>query len=69
MSAVGGETHNLLINLSEMAITYFVPAVVWVVLMAGIGQLIREKIRQTRLVRRRFRRLVREGVAGRFVEA
>ena len=69
MSAVGGETQNLLIYISELAVTYFVPAVVWFVLMAGIGQLVRKKIRQARLVPRRFRRLVRKGAVSRLVEA
>lgn len=56
-----GEMPSLLINLSGLAVTYFVPAVVWIVLMAGIGQLVREKIRHVRLMPRGLRRLVREG--------
>jgi hypothetical protein len=56
-----GEMQYLLINISGLAVTYFVPAVVWVVLMAGIFQLVREKTRHVRLMPHRFRRLGREG--------
>ena len=42
----------------QMSLTYLVCAVVWFTLMAGLYQLVRDKLRRTRLVQRRSRRLV-----------
>ena len=56
-----GNLQNILSTVFGLAITYLVPAVVWVTLIAGLYQLVRDEIRQIHVVPRRLRRLVQEG--------
>jgi hypothetical protein len=42
----------------QAGLTYAVCAVVWITLMAGLYQLVRDKLRHTHLVQRRPRRLL-----------
>jgi hypothetical protein len=50
-----------LVEVSGLAVAYLVTAAVWVLVTAGIYQLVRDKTRHVRVMPRRFRRLVREG--------
>ena len=55
--------HNVqtvLSNVFGLAITVFVPAVVWTTLIAGLYQFVRDGIRRVRVVPQRSQRLARE---------
>ena len=56
-----GELQYLLINISGLAVTYFVPAIVWGVLIVGVYQLVRQKIRHVCLVPRGPQQLAQAG--------
>ena len=45
---------NALVALSEVILTFFVPAVVWAVLVIGLAQLVAGGIRRVRVAPRRF---------------
>ncbi len=50
---------NLLLDVFTLVMTFFVPGVVWTVLIAGLYQLIREKVRQVHVTPQRPQRLER----------
>ena len=50
----------VLIDVFGLAVTFFVPGFVWVMLTIGFYQLVRDKLGQVRLIPRRSRRMVRE---------
>jgi hypothetical protein len=52
---------SLLSSVSGLVVTFFVPAVVWTTLGAGLFQLVREEIRHFQVAPRRARRLERYG--------
>ena len=48
---------SLLSDVFGLAVTFFVPAVVWTTLVAGLYQLVREEVRRVRVTLRRSQRL------------
>jgi hypothetical protein len=55
-----GNVHNALATAIGMAITFLVSGVVWITLIAGLYQLVRDQIRRIHTVRPRSRALARE---------
>jgi len=47
---------------SWLAVTFFVPAVVWITLSLGLYQLIRDKVRRVRVVSHQSDRFARESL-------
>ena len=56
-----GELQHLLVTIFGLTVTFFVPAVVWVMLAVGLYQLVRSKIRRVRVLLWGPRPLMREG--------
>jgi threonine/homoserine/homoserine lactone efflux protein len=52
------ELHGSLFTILQLGLTFSVCAVVWITLMAGLYQLVRDKLRHTHLIHRRPRRLL-----------
>ena len=50
--------HGSLFTVLQLGLTYSVCTVVWITLMAGLYQLVRDKLRHTHLIQRRPRRLL-----------
>jgi len=53
-----GNLHDSLLTVFQLGLTYVVCAVVWLTLMAGLYQVVRDKLRQVHLARQRSHRLV-----------
>ncbi len=55
-----GNLQDVLSTVFGMAVTFFVPAIVWITLVVGLYDLVRDKIRQIRVAPQRSQRLVQE---------
>ena len=51
---------DILSTISGLAITFFVPAVVWITLSAGVYQLVRDGVRRIRLASQSSQRLAQK---------
>jgi hypothetical protein len=60
---------HIFVDISGLVVTYLVPVVVWVMLAVGLYQLVREKIGQVGVMPRGSRRIMRNGLVSRLVEA
>lgn len=52
------DLHGSLFTILQLGLAYSVCAVVWITLMVGLYQLVRDKLRQAHLVQRRPRHLL-----------
>ena len=57
-----GNWQSVFSTVSWLAVTFFVPAVVWITVSLGLYQLIRDKVRRVRVVSRRSDRFARESL-------
>ena len=55
-----GNLQDVLSTVFGMAVTFFISAIVWITLVVGLYDLVRDKIRQIRVAPRRSQRLVQE---------
>jgi hypothetical protein len=55
-----GNLQNMLSIVFGLAVTFFVPGVVWITLVAGLYQLLRDGIRHVRMAPRGSRRLAQK---------
>jgi len=56
-----GNLQSVLFTVFGLVVTFFVPAIVWITLMAGLYQLVRDGIRRLRVAPRRSRGFIRKG--------